>query len=575
MKLVENMVDQGVKTVEYELESGSDEVNAIAQSLSASNDVDAIVIPDTMKSDFVRIIYMNDKKAYSTDGKMYDIKTRDDIIKGFRGEKTIYGPYFNEKNEYLICYTAPVYQKNAVTGVVTLEKDAFKLSDIIKDIRFMNTGESYIINEKGTDIAVSDMNHLSWITDKYNAHEISEEEHTEESRSIMDLEKKGLQGKKGTGSYIWNDGLVYVTYAPIPSVGWVLLGGLRQEEINTITKSVLFDSLANGPILSFAIIIFVILALLILYWIITSMRKNAEINEKLKIMARYDALTGVLNRNSFHERIDKLKEAKEPVICIYIDVNGLHEINNHLGHQAGDTMLKKVASSILGLFSDEDVFRIGGDEFVILCRGFDLQNIENRMQIIRSDLRKDGYEISTGIACTGTGDMIDAIVNQAEEKMKEDKQKFYRNNGRERQVRELNTKLEQLITEKKDADTFLSLLAPEFKGVYFVDLSTDTIRHLNIPSYFEEILKESDEVFSTALKRYNIRFIKQEYQKEFADFCDFQKIEDKIDQGVTPEFTYRKTDGFCMKVRVLKFKTYTTSSRETLWVFSRINDMPT
>lgn len=573
MKLVENMVDQGVTTVEYELESGKNEANVIAQSLAITNDIDIVEIPKSyMDSDLIRMIYVHDGKNNSSDGKKYEIQSRKDIVDGYEGKTTVYGPYFNENGEYLICYTAPVYKNDKVIGVVTIEKDAYKLSEIIKDIRFMNTGESYIINAEGTDIAVSDMNHVDWVTDEYNAHILDEKDHTEETRSIMELEKKGLKGEKGTGSYIWNKGIAYVTYAPIPSVGWVLLGGLRQEEINTVTKSVLFDSLTKGPILSITVIIFIILALLILYWIITSLRKSAEINEKLKVMAKYDALTGVLNRNSYHERIDKLTENGVSLTCVFIDVNGLHEINNHLGHQAGDKMLQEIANSMLEFFSDKDVYRIGGDEFVILCDNLEIQIIKDKIQIIRDRLKQSGYEISIGISSAASENCINDLINTAEERMYSDKREFYRSNGKERQTRELDLKLERLLTEKKDADTFLSLLAPEFKGVYFVDMSKDTIRHLNIPSYFEEILKETDEVFSEALKIYNKRLVKEEYQEEFSEFCDFPYIEKSIEDNSTPEFTYQKKDGAWMKVRILKFKTYTKTSRETLWFFTSIEN---
>lgn len=550
MILVENMVDQGVTTVEYELESGKNEANVVAQSLAITNDIDIAKIPKSYRdSDLIRMIYVHDGKNTSTDGKKYEIQSRKDIVDGYEGKTTVYGPYFNEKDEFIICYTAPVYKNNTIIGVVTIEKDAYKLSEIIKEIRFINTGESYIINAEGTDIAVSDMDHVDWVTDEYNAHILSENEHTEETRSIMELEKKGLRGEKGTGSYIWNNGEVYVTYAPIPSVGWVLLGGLRQEEINSITKSVLFDSLTKGPVLSITIIIFIILALLMLYWIITSFRKSAEINEKLKIMANYDALTGLLNRNSYHERIDKIIEDQELLTCVFIDVNGLHEINNHLGHQAGDTMLQEVAASILDSFSDKDVYRIGGDEFVILCINLEIQIIKDRIQIIRDRLKQNGYEISVGISSAASENCINDAINKAEEKMYSDKRKFYRSNGKEHQIRELDSKLERLLTEKKDADTFLSLLAPEFKGVYFVNMSKDTIRHLNIPSYFEDILKETNEVFSEALKIYNKRLVKEENQEEFSEFCDFQSIDKNIEDDSSLEFTYQKKDGAWMKVR--------------------------
>ena len=52
--------------------------------------------------------------------------------------------------------------------------------------------------------------------------------------------------------------------------------------------------------------------------------------------------------------------------CVYADANGLHELNNSQGHEAGDKMLKSVARALAEEFEDGSVFRIGGDEFCIL-----------------------------------------------------------------------------------------------------------------------------------------------------------------------------------------------------------------
>ena len=115
-------------------------------------------------------------------------------------------------------------------------------------------------------------------------------------------------------------------------------------------------------------------------------------------------------------------------------------------------MLKDLAEVLRQVFGPEYVYRIGGDEFVAFC------------------LNQDKPEV------------------------------FRRMNGKERQLRVLNKKLEQILLEKQDADTFLSVWAPGFNGVYFVNLSGDAIRHLFIPSYFQELLEETKDKFSEALR---------------------------------------------------------------------------
>ena len=54
-----------------------------------------------------------------------------------------------------------------------------------------------------------------------------------------------------------------------------------------------------------------------------------------------------------------------PAICVYIDANGLHELNNERGHEAGDLMLRFVADSLMEQFPKGSLYRVGGDEFVV------------------------------------------------------------------------------------------------------------------------------------------------------------------------------------------------------------------
>lgn len=105
--------------------------------------------------------------------------------------------------------------------------------------------------------------------------------------------------------------------------------------------------------------------------------------------------------------------------------------------------------------------------------------------------------------------------------MKLDKARYYQENGKERQIRALDQKLEQMVMEKQDADTFLAILAPEFKGVYFVNMGSYRIRHLYIPSYFEEMLNEAGDVFSKALSIYTKRAVTDEFRQEFENFSNF------------------------------------------------------
>jgi len=97
-------------------------------------------------------------------------------------------------------------------------------------------------------------------------------------------------------------------------------------------------------------------------------RKNAE--AKINHLARYDALTGLPNRSHFHDQMAfALASMKRDAHCavLFVDLDQFKQVNDTLGHPAGDALLSAVSQRLLGIVRDTDlVARFGGDEFVVL-----------------------------------------------------------------------------------------------------------------------------------------------------------------------------------------------------------------
>ena len=92
-----------------------------------------------------------------------------------------------------------------------------------------------------------------------------------------------------------------------------------------------------------------------------------QLSEELDFSYSHDTLTGLLNRSLFETDLRTLQSSEyDSMVCTYIDVVGLHEINNHLGHRSGDSMLCFIANAARKFFASSRIYRIGGDEFVIL-----------------------------------------------------------------------------------------------------------------------------------------------------------------------------------------------------------------
>lgn len=572
--LIESMASQGVKIVENELDARCQEISFLADAFDSSliSD-DQIQFPTPYDTnDYIRMLYVTKDKTFASDNRQRHLYGRQDINDAFLGQVSVYGPYFNEENEYVVCYSAPVKQGDEIVGVLSIEKDGYLFCELIRGIRFIDSGESYIINAEGTDIAVSDQNHIDWVNSQYNARKLLEANLDEETKSILELEQKGLDGKKGMGTYYWHDGLVYVVYEPITSQGWVLLAGMREEELAALNQSAIFTSIANGPVLQVCFVIMLLLLGLVIYWIVSTLNENAKINKKLKVMANHDVLTKLKNRNSFHNDLEVIEKMDNcSFACIYIDANGLHELNNHLGHIAGDQMLIAIAGILDEKFADDSLYRIGGDEFVILCCNKQADDLIVKLEEVREFLYQQHYEISIGLSYQDNNHELIKVVNDAEMKMRQDKECYYQANSKDRRTRKLDKQLERMILDKQDADAFLAVLAPEFNGVYFVDLTSDTIRQLYIPDYFEECLSEADNKFSKAIILYAQRLVLPEYYHNFEVLCDYEALEKQLNSNQPPDFIFQKTDGQWIHLRVLKFREYSIERRETLWIFAKID----
>ena len=110
-----------------------------------------------------------------------------------------------------------------------------------------------------------------------------------------------------------------------------------------------------------------------------------------------------------------------PAICVYIDANGLHELNNERGHEAGDLMLRFVAESLMEQFPKGSLYRVGGDEFVVLPAPAEGQTCEDRMRSASASITAQGYSISYGIAAHESVVGLRELVREADEKMLESK----------------------------------------------------------------------------------------------------------------------------------------------------------
>ncbi len=128
-------------------------------------------------------------------------------------------------------------------------------------------------------------------------------------------------------------------------------------------------------------------------------RQEQEYARKLSVartMATVDSLTGVKNKHAYVQWEEKInaqieKGEQEPFAVVVCDINSLKAVNDLYGHKEGDVCIRNACAKICGIFSHSPVFRIGGDEFVVLLFGEDYERrtrLMEQVNAIPSDRKK-------------------------------------------------------------------------------------------------------------------------------------------------------------------------------------------
>ena len=160
-----------------------------------------------------------------------------------------------------------------------------------------------------------------------------------------------------------------------------------------------------------------------------------EYINKVYSLAFRDPLTGVKSKQAYVEyenminKMIKDSSIQEFGVAVF-DVNGLKKVNDSLGHEAGDTLIKNSCKIICDKFAHSPVFRIGGDEFVAVLKGRDYEMREDLMKSFIAENeesnKKGGVVVAGGIAeyCHGSDFVMQDVFNRADASMYKEKQRL-------------------------------------------------------------------------------------------------------------------------------------------------------
>lgn len=323
-----------------------------------------------------------------------------------KGEAVWLEPYNNGKiAEPVISYVVPIYQGDILVGVAGMDVLFSDVVEKIADIHVFDTGAAFLVNDRNEIVFHSENETEFPVTNLDNWQKFVEESKIDNTgKHIFEYEKDGEQYK--LACYELNNGMQLLISAATKEI---------DAEKNELIKDVFIS-------VSLIALVCIMTSVLISQSIIRPLKELKEASKKiadgnLKIqipspgngdevseladslqqtvdclrvymdrisdLAYTDPLTGVKSKTAYQEEIRRLNENIEDGFyqfgIMMFDLNGLKEMNDTYGHDAGDAYIKNACRLICTTYKHSPVFRIGGDEFVAVLRGQDLLNSQKLM----------------------------------------------------------------------------------------------------------------------------------------------------------------------------------------------------
>ena len=326
-------------------------------------------------------------------------------------------PYFTENlGTRVISYNVPVYWINRFVGVIGIEIDYEMLAREVATINIFETGYAFILDENSTvfyhpqidseqlyleTTAISDpeqfigSNHIRYTYKGVDKEAVwvplSNGMRLYVAAPVSEIDSRWM-------SMIWNILIAALVLLAVSCAVTLRFASRLTKPLRELTEAA--RQVQNGNY-----------DLTLAYnrndevGILTQAFKELTAHTKENLtearrMAAVDALTGVKNKTSYTLWEEKINEEikkgeKEPFAVVVCDINSLKAVNDLYGHKEGDACIKNGCRKICGVFSHSPVFRIGGDEFVVILSGEDYA-VRNRLLEQINAIPRDASKIRFG-----------------------------------------------------------------------------------------------------------------------------------------------------------------------------------
>lgn len=265
---------------------------------------------------------------------------------------------------YIFSYAVPVYFDAELVGVACVDVDFEVMAKPVRDISLFEHGYAYLTDDAGKVYYHPLIGYGVLLTE-------DDDDVPEVDNALGDTSNHGklivyeYQGQKKTMAFqaLSNEMRLVIT--------------ANQEDVERETMILIRNIVLSAVVI---MIFFMLLALMLEKWTMH------PVLDKMDSLAHLDGLTGIQNRTSFLEALAdlnaKIRGGKAAFGFVMFDANNLKLINDRHGHKMGDIYLLNVVEMIRDCYPDYPLFRIGGDEFVVLAEGEEaLKAAEDRLDL--------------------------------------------------------------------------------------------------------------------------------------------------------------------------------------------------
>lgn len=202
-----------------------------------------------------------------------------------------------------------------------------------------------------------------------------------------------------------------------------------------------------------------------LAYFISSCMCNCKNQRRLGRLIYTDSLTEVKNRHAYNETVEELASKKfGKVGILYVDINDMKGLNDRFGHDYGDHILVDLSEKISCVFDRNDIFRIDGDEFIVICQNISKSEFIEKIHTFECNMDKQHeYVVSVGYQWSDRQENIKDLITASDRMMYEHKKGYYFDRPMPRHCRYQYDEIKELL----NPDTLWEKLAKGEFPIYF------------------------------------------------------------------------------------------------------------